>query len=77
MQSKNKKVKDPFDIYLTFGVVISGPLHDLEVLLNDINANIKHNPNLKLIYTKTSGNRLSLVERDRGQDYYTNGMVNK
>lgn len=72
MARKKERVEDPFDIYLTFGVIISGPLHDLEILLNDINATIKSNSKLRLIYTKTTGGKLSLVEKDRGQKYYEN-----
>ena len=59
MKDKNIIIKDPYQVYLTLGVVISGTAHDLEVFLADI----KSHKNLKLIYTKTTAGRLELVEQ--------------
>jgi len=58
MDDKNIN-RDPYQVYLTLGVVISGTAHDLEVFLVDI----KSHKNLKLIYTKTTASRLELVEK--------------
>lgn len=59
MKDKNNIIRDPYQVYLTLGVVISGTAHDLEVFLADI----KSHGNLKLIYTKTTAGRLELVEK--------------
>lgn len=57
---KDKNIdRDPYQVYLTLGVVISGTAHDLEVFLADI----KSHKDLKLIYTKTTAGRLELVEK--------------
>ena len=53
--------RDPYQVYLTLGVVISGTAHDLEVFLADI----KSHRALKLVYTKTTAGRLELVEKNR------------
>lgn len=58
MNDKNIN-RDPYQVYLTLGVVISGTAHDLEVFLADI----KSHKNLKLVYTKTTAGRLELVEK--------------
>jgi len=59
MKDKNIIIKDPYQVYLTLGVVISGTAHDLEVFLADI----KSHKALKLVYTKTTAGRLELVEK--------------
>lgn len=59
MDKKNED-EDPFDIWVNLGIVIGGKTRHLEFLLTQI----KQNPNLKLVYTKTSGSKLKIVERD-------------
>lgn len=51
--------RNPYQVYLTMGIVISGTAHDLEVFLADIGSH----KNLKLIYTKTTAGRIELVEK--------------
>ena len=56
---------DPFDVWITLGVVIGGRTRHLELLLSQI----KNDPDLKLVYTKTSGGKLVIKEADRGEEY--------
>lgn len=56
---------DPFDIWLTMGIVVAGRTRHLELLLSQI----KNNPDLKLIFTKTSGGKLTIKETDMGMEY--------
>ena len=60
--------RDPYQVYLTLGVVISGTAHDLEVFLADI----KSHKNLKLVYTKTTAGRLELVEQTEQNSSHKN-----
>jgi len=60
--------KDPYQVYLTLGVVISGTAHDLEVFLADI----KSHKSLKLVYTKTTAGRLELVEKTEQNPSHNN-----
>lgn len=53
---------DPFDIWMTLGVVVAGRTRHLELLLSQV----KNNPDLKLIFTKTSAGKLTIKEVDRG-----------
>ena len=54
-----KEDDDPFDIWINMGVVVGGRTRHLEMLLTQI----KHDENLKLVYTKTSGGKLEIVEK--------------
>ena len=59
-QKPGKPVKeddDPFDIW-TLGVVVGGRTRHLELLLSQI----KNNPDLRLVYTKTSAGKLTIKE---------------
>ena len=67
MNDKNIN-RDPYQVYLTLGVVISGTAHDLEVFLADI----KSHKNLKLVYTKTTAGRLELVEQTEQNSSHKN-----
>ena len=63
-QKPGKPVKeddDPFDIWITLGVVVGGRTRHLELLLSQI----KNNPDLRLIFTKTSAGKLTIKEADR------------
>ena len=56
---------DPFDIWMTLGVIVGGRTRHLEIFLSQI----KNNPDLKLVYTKTSAGKLTIKEVDRGEEY--------
>lgn len=55
-----KEDADPFDIWLTMGFIVGGRTRHLELLLTQI----ENNPDLKLVYTKTSGGKLTIIERE-------------
>jgi len=56
---------DPFDIWMTLGIIVAGRTRDLELLLSQI----KNNPDLRLVFTKTSAGKLTIKETDRGVEY--------
>ena len=51
---------DPFDIWMTMGVIVAGRTRHLELLLTQI----KNNPDLKLVFTKPSGGKLTIVDKE-------------
>lgn len=63
MINKIKEDDDPFDIWLTMGIIVGGRTRHLELFLTQV----KNNPDLKLVYTKTSGGKLEIVEKKDDQ----------
>lgn len=51
-------MEDTFNVHLTLGIVARGTSRDLQAVLDYI----KDNPDIFLVYTKTSGGKLKLVE---------------
>lgn len=67
-QTPGKPVReddDPFDIWMTLGIIVGGRTRHLELLLSQI----KNNPDLRLVFTKTSAGKLTIKETDRGEEY--------
>ena len=67
-----KEDDDPFDIWMTMGVLIGGRTRHLELLLTQI----KNNPDLKIVFTKTSVGKLTIKEVD-ADEYYKNRTEKK
>lgn len=60
-----KEDDDPFDIWMNLGVVMGGKTRHLELVLTQL----KNDPELKLVFTKTSGGRL-IIKEETAEEYY-------
>jgi hypothetical protein len=51
-------MEDTFNVHLTLGLVVRASTSDLQSILDFV----KENQNIFLVYTKTSGGKLKIVE---------------
>lgn len=59
-KEKRQKQSDPFDIYMTLGLIVKGYSRDLRLVLDFI----KNTPEVNLVYQKATVGTLEIKEKE-------------